>query len=166
MEIERKFWLTELPTQYPELAHLETDQGYLAHRPCTVRIRRSRNLHTGACTYILCIKSQGTLARHEVETAIEPEQFDELSGLLEQPLVHKDYHAYRLPDGHVLECSVVDGGAFTYAEVEFDSEEEARAWTPLAFLGPELTYDGRFTMGSYYRTRQVPDLFSGDADGK
>jgi CYTH domain-containing protein len=156
MEIERKFWITRFPTAYPELVHLETEQGYLAHRPVTVRIRSSKNMKTGECTYILCIKSQGTLSRHEVETPLEPEQFQELAGLLDRPMVHKDYHAYRLPDGHILECSVVDHGAFSYAEVEFATEEEAKAWQPLDFFGPELTYDSRFTMGSYYRNGKVP----------
>lgn len=156
MEIERKFWITDFPTEYPELVHLETDQGYLTNVPVTVRIRRSKNVTTGACTYILCIKSKGTLSRHEVETSIEPEQFDELAGLLEHPMVHKDYHAYQLPDGTVLECSVVDYGAFSYAEVEFENEEAANSWQPPAFLGPELTYDKRFTMGSYYLNRWVP----------
>lgn len=156
MEIERKFWITDFPKNYPELVHLETDQGYLSSEPVTVRIRRSRNLTTGEATYILCIKSHGTLSRHEVETAIEPEQFEELAGLLDHPLVHKDYHAYRLEDGHILECSNVDHGAFFYAEVEFESEEEARSWQPLDWLGPELTYDRRFTMGAYYRNRRVP----------
>lgn len=156
MEIERKFWIVDFPTQYPEIAHLETDQGYLTTEPFTVRIRRSRNCDTGACTDILCIKSKGTLARHEVETPIEPEQFDELAGMLSMPLVHKDYHAYRLPDGHILECSVVDHGVFSYAEVEFGSEEEANAWEPLPCLGKELTYDRRFTMGAYYWHRMVP----------
>ncbi|MCC8075586.1 MAG: hypothetical protein LIO95_06575 [Clostridiales bacterium] len=157
MEIERKFWLTAFPTDYPEIVHLETDQGYLANVPVTVRIRRSRNCATGDCTYILCIKSKGTLSRHEVETPIERSQFEELAGMLDRPMVHKDYHAYRLPDGHVLECSEVDHGAFSYAEVEFESEEAANAWEPLPCLGKELTYDKRFTMGSYYLNGFVPD---------
>lgn len=156
MEIERKFWITEFPTEYPELVHLETEQGYLVNVPVTVRIRRSYNCVTGAETYILCIKSKGTLSRHEVETPIEKEQFEELAGMLEHPMVHKDYHAYRLPDGNVLECSVVDHGAFSYAEVEFPSEEAAHAWQPLPCLGKELTYDKRFTMGAYYLNRRVP----------
>ncbi|MCQ2441872.1 MAG: hypothetical protein MJ077_01900 [Oscillospiraceae bacterium] len=156
MEIERKFWITDFPTAYPELVHLETEQGYLTTVPVTVRIRRSHNCDTGSETYILCIKSRGTLSRHEVETPIEKTQFEELAGMLEHPMVHKDYHAYRLPDGNILECSVVDYGAFSYAEVEFESEEAANAWEPLSFLGPELTYDRRFTMGSYYRERKVP----------
>jgi CYTH domain-containing protein len=156
MEIERKFWLEAFPTEYPEIVHLETEQGYLANVPVTVRIRRSTNCDTGDSTYILCIKSKGTLSRHEVETHIEREQFDELAGMLEHPMVHKDYHAYRLPDGYTLECSVVDHGAFSYAEVEFPTEEEANAWKPLPCLGAELTYDKRFTMGAYYLNRQVP----------
>lgn len=158
LEIERKFWITDFPAGYPELKHLETEQGYLVFEPVSVRIRSSRNLGNGEENYILCIKSKGTLARHEVETILTGEQFAELAGLLDRPLIHKDYHSYQLPDGHILECSRVDHGAFLYAEVEFSSEEEANAWTPLACLGKELTYDKRFTMGAYYRNRCVPPL--------
>lgn len=158
MEIERKFWIDEFPTEYPEIKHLETEQGYLANDPVTVRIRSSHNCESDEATYILCIKSRGDLARHEVETPITKEQFEELAGMLDQPMVHKDYHAYQLEDGHILECSVVDHGAFCYAEVEFEDEESAKKWEPVSCLGKELTYDKRFTMGAYYRTREVPPL--------
>lgn len=157
MEIERKFWIDGFPTDLPEIVHMETDQGYLATFPVTLRIRRSERKDNGAVRYVLCIKSKGTLSRHEVETDITKEQYEELESMLEKPAVHKDYHAYRLPDGHTLECSVVDYGAFAYAEVEFQSEEEANAWEPIPFLGEELTYLRGFSMGEYWATRKVPE---------
>ncbi len=53
--------------------------------------------------------------------------------MLPIPMIHKDYRVYRLPDGHLLECSMVDG-KFAYAEVEFASVEEAKAFEMPAFL--------------------------------
>lgn len=153
MEIERKFKLIEFPS-LPEVAFLDQWQGYLATDP-EVRIRRTENHTEGIETYILCIKSVGDLVRHEVETDITREQFEELSSMLDYPLIHKELHAYRLPDGHVMECSRVDDGAFSYAEVEFASVEEANAWTPPEWLGREMTYEKGFKMRQYWSDRSL-----------
>ena len=153
MEIERKFKLIEFPN-LPEVAFLDQWQGYLATAP-EVRIRRTENHTAGAETYILCIKSVGDLVRHEVETEITREQFEELASMLDYPLIHKELHAYRLPDGHVMECSRVDDGAFSYAEVEFASVEEANAWTPPEWLGREMTYEKGFKMRQYWSDRSL-----------
>ena len=153
MEIERKFKLIEFPN-LPEVAFLDQWQGYLATDP-EVRIRRTENHTEGIETYILCIKSVGDLVRHEVETEITREQFEELASMLDYPLIHKELHAYRLPDGHVMECSRVDDGAFSYAEVEFASVEEANAWTPPEWLGREMTYEKGFKMRQYWSDRSL-----------
>ncbi len=154
MEIERKFLLPAMPPVEP-VAVLEQWQGYLCTNP-EVRIRRTVN-HTSAVeSFILCIKSKGDLSRHEVEAALTGEQFEELTTLLEHPLIHKEQRVFRLQDGHMLECSVVDGGVFSYAEVEFTTEAEAKQWTPPAWLGRELTYLRAFSMSSYWSNR---DLF-------
>jgi CYTH domain-containing protein len=153
MEIERKFKLTQLP-DLPEVVHLDQWQGYLATQP-EVRIRHTVNHTAGTENYILCIKSVGDLVRHEVETPITQPQFEELVTMLDYTLIHKQLHAYRLPDGHVIECSLVDEGAFSYAEVEFDSEEEALAWTPPEWLGREMTYETGFKMRSYWSDRSL-----------
>lgn len=166
MEIERKFWLKRFPEGLPLVTRLQTWQGYLYTDPLEVRIRRSRCEDTGEEYYRLCIKSQGDLARHEVETPLDKEQFEELCLLLEpgKALIHKDYRAYDLGDGLTLECSVVDGGAFSYAEVEFDSEQAAMAWQPLDCLGRETTYASGFKMKRYWHDRNVTRL-SGEEEG-
>ncbi len=153
MEIERKFKLNQYP-DLPETASLDQWQGYLAIDP-EVRIRKTVNHTAGTESYILCIKSVGDLVRHEVETDITRDQFEELAGMLAYPLIHKQLHAYRLPDGHIIECSVVDEGAFAYAEVEFAAEEEAKAWTPPEWLGREMTYEKGLKMRCYWSDRSL-----------
>ena len=153
MEIERKFKLSAFP-DLPELAYVEQWQGYLAVDP-EVRIRKQINHTQGETRYILCIKSVGDLVRHEVETPLTEAQFEELASMLAYPLIHKQLHTYRLVDGHVLECSMVDEGAFSYAEVEFDSEEEARSWIAPDFLGDEMTYESKFRMRTYWSDRSL-----------
>lgn len=155
MEIERKFWIDQFP-DLPCKVHKRTEQGYLSITPFEVRIRKSEDCATGQCAYRLTIKSQGDLARHEVETSLEAQQYEELKGLLERPMICKDYRAYALEDGHTLECSIVDGGVFSYAEVEFPSEEAAASWQPLPFLGRETTYETGFKMHNYWLARTVP----------
>lgn len=154
MEIERKFKLPAFPSHLPEVAHLDQYQGYLAVDP-EVRVRRTVNHTSGEETYILCIKSIGDLVRHEVETAITKAQFEELAEMLDYPLIHKDQRVYRLPEGLLLECSVVDEGAFSYAEVEFDSEEAAKAWQKPDWLGEEMTYIRGFRMRTYWSDRAL-----------
>ena len=158
MEIERKFLLDKLP-DIPVKTHKTVYQGYLYTTPHVVRIRKSESLTTGENTYVLCIKSSGTLERHEIETNLTKEQFEELAGLLDKPLIKKDFYTYNIGDGLILECSIVDDGAFSYAEVEFDSREQALAWKPLEYLGVELTYKSGFTMSSYWENREVPEIF-------
>lgn len=153
MEIERKFWIQTLP-DLPEENCSAVDQGYLCTEPVELRIRRRKEQKTGLTSYQLCIKSIGALSRHEVETALTQAQFEELAGMLEQPLIHKEYHTYRLEDGHLLECSIVDHGVFSYAEVEFASEEEALRWRPLDCLGKETTYETGVSMREYWNTRK------------
>lgn len=93
----------------------------------------------GACTYILCFKGKGTIARQEIELPLSAETFRQLEELLPAPMIRKTYKVYALPDGRRLEVSLVDAGtplAFYYAEVEFDTLEQARAFVPPACLGP------------------------------
>lgn len=154
VEIERKFWIQSLP-DLPEVSSSDVDQGYLCTTPVEVRIRRRRDRLTGWNRYQLCVKSVGVLSRNEVETDLLQEQFEELAGMLDQPLIHKEYHAYRLEDGNLLECSIVDHGAFSYAEVEFPSEEAALSWKPLSWLGEETTYQKGVSMREYWETRRA-----------
>lgn len=159
MEIERKYRIGGFPGDaegWPLLKAAVVYQGYLATSP-TVRIRETHTTYPEEkTTYILCFKGEGTLVRQEIELPLEAETFGQLQELLPAPMIRKDYRVYALPDGHRLECSLVDGNepdGFYYAEVEFDSVEESEAFIPPAFLGPEATEDPAFSMSEYWLTK-------------
>ena len=150
MEIERRFWVDGFPLNLQLVKEAVMYQGYISTNP-VVRIRSTEIM--GSTTYMLCFKGKGTLAREEIETEINENLFTKLSGFIGLPLVRKDFKAYLLPGGEVLECNLVDADtetAFFYAEIEFASIEEAHAFKPPAFLGEEFTEDKRFSMAKYW----------------
>lgn len=153
-EIERKFLIDGFPEHLPLLETATVWQGYISSDP-VVRIRKKETAN--GVGYRLCFKSKGTLVRTEVELDLTAEKFDALTALLAVPLIRKDFRVYRLDDGRRLECSLVDDGAptaFYYAEVEFSSEQEARAFVPPLFLGEEKTEDPAFTMSRYWERKK------------
>lgn len=148
-EIERKWLLDALP-KLPFETQTEMEQGYLVFGPTSVRIRKTSG---GATTsYMLNFKGKGTLSRTEVEIPLSAEQYAALQGLLAGPPAHKMHRTCHLPGGQLLECNEVDTGkptGFCYAEIEFNSEEEARSFAPPAFLGREVTEEPGHTMAAY-----------------
>ncbi|MBC8533819.1 hypothetical protein [Yeguia hominis] len=147
MEIERKFLISGFPEQFPEVRRAILEQGYLAVDP-VVRIRKTTP-NEGDASYKLCFKGEGTLVRQETELAISAQVFQELCALLKKPLLRKAFRTYLLPDGHTLECNCVflpGNQVFWYAEVEFQSVEEAAVFSPPDCLLQEVTEDPSFTM--------------------
>jgi adenylate cyclase len=139
MEVERKFRLH----QAPDLAGSHSDpieQGYLAvGAEGEVRLRRK-----GEQTLITAKQGAG-LSRGEAEVEISPEQFEALWPLTEGRRLRKRRHL--LPhDGLEVEVDVYEGEleGLVVAEVEFDSEEQARGFEAPAWLGEDVTGDDRF----------------------
>lgn len=165
IEIERK-WLMDGFPDLPVEHESEMEQGYLAFEPSAVRIRKAV-LGDGEEDYRLTVKGEGTLARVEVEVDLTAEQYASLRELAAAPMATKKHRTYRLPGGEVLECSLVDEGqecSFYYAEVEFDSLEEAKAFKPPALLGREVTEEAGWSMAAHCRRkgeRQNGSPFSG-----
>jgi len=159
MEIERKWMVNGWPEGLMLLETYQMDQGYISVRP-TVRIRREA-LEGGKTELVLCFKGAPTadgLSRKEIETKIDPDLFAQLEDLIGKPLIQKVRKTYLLPDGKHLEVNLVDEGlptAFCYAEIEFSTEEEARAWTPdtealKTYLAEECTGKPGASMGEYW----------------
>ena len=154
MEIERKFLLERFPEHLPLLESAQVEQGYLSLKP-EVRIRSKTWGENQA--FWLCIKGEGTLVREEVELPLKEEEFLRLKQLLPRPMLHKDYRVYQW-EGHRLECSWVDREkehGFLYAEVEFPTVEEAKAFNLPDFLGREVTQEGSYRMKSYWEHGKV-----------
>jgi len=153
MEIERKFLLDKFPNLDP-IEEAIVCQGYIS-TDLEVRIRSKET--DESTDYIITVKGDGDLSRKESNVYISEYIFMELKEIISKPLIHKTYKGYKLYNGLLLECVLVDSGMeseFMYAEVEFDSEEEALKFIPPEFLGKEVTYDSAYKMKNYWlRTR-------------
>mgnify|MGYP003363667173 CR=1 FL=1 len=156
MEIERKWLVNGWPEGLTAQRTIIMRQGYVATRP-TVRIRREES--GGNTEYILCFKGKASpdgLAREEIEAPIDPALFARLEAFLQRPLIEKQQRRYGLPGGLVLEVNQVDAGQpgeFFYAEVEFPTEEAARAWQPgelAGYLDQEVTGTPGQSMAAYW----------------
>ena len=167
IEIERRWLMAGLPEMLPGglpegtefLCEIAKVQGYISTAP-VVRIRSEQTLAADGSIakeeYILCIKGKGRLARTEIETPLTAGVFERLRDFIGVPLVRKQTRLYRLADGHIMECSLVDGGeatAFYYAEVEFPDLDEATRFAAPAWFGEEKTMDGSFSMSAYWRAK-------------
>ncbi len=161
MEIERKWMVSGWPSEalsLPLLYEQSMRQGYISVRP-TVRIREE--VMTGGNTeYVLCFKSGVGLIRKEIEMDIPQDKFLELEDLIGLPLIPKIRRTYALPDGLKLEVNHVDEGLpteFWYAEVEYPTAEQARAWeagsiSPILadYLNDDVTDQPGQSMGAYW----------------
>lgn len=157
MEIERKWHMKHAP-ELPLRTHTRMSQSYLSLTP-EVRIRRYEDLMNGAAdTYELTIKSEGTIAREEINKPLSAEEYDILLRMTDgcAPIV-KDHRTYDY-QGYVLEFSAVDPGresAFTYAEVEFPTLEAAKAFAAPDWFGAETTEQQGFRMKGYWKKTRL-----------
>ena len=139
MEVERKFLVNEPPSL--DTAEVdEIEQGYLAiGSDGEVRVRRKGD------RLLLTAKRGSGLSRQEAEVELDRESFDELWRLTEGRRLQKRRHV--IPHGELkIEIDVYGGDleGLTVAEVEFPSEEEARAFNPPGWFGEEVTGDHRY----------------------
>ncbi|MGN0255954.1 MAG: CYTH domain-containing protein [Chordicoccus sp.] len=157
MEIERKWMVEGWPdADLPLLFEQSMRQGYLTVRP-TVRIREEA-MTGGDKEYVLCLKKGSGIARQEIEIRIDPGTFREIETMIGLPLIPKVRRTYGLPDGRKLEVNHVDEGQpteFWYAEIEYDTVEEARSWDPSScglgtYLNDDVTDEPGQTMGAYW----------------
>jgi CYTH domain-containing protein/CHAD domain-containing protein len=138
-EIERKFLVAEMPRAESAAARIE--QGYLAlDERGEVRLRRIGG------ELLLTAKSGHGEVREEVETPIDSDAFEALWPLTAGRRVRKVRHYVPLGEGLRAEVDVYEDAldGLRTAEVEFESREEADAFSPPPWLGAELTGDARY----------------------
>lgn len=156
MEIERKWLVSGWPEGMKSSIEMHMDQGYVTTSP-TVRYRREGD----RC--VLCFKTPGTLSREELELPLTEEDFQKIQDFVKLPTIPKTHRRYPLPGGLTLEVNLVDEGMptqFWYAEIEFETEAEACAFSPAEhglgnYLAKDVTEDRSYTMAAYWnRTRK------------
>lgn len=165
IEIERKFLISGFPkVDFDEVGIVQTiylDIKYDSNGNIKqeIRIRRWFDSGKGYQPDAMTFKSGGTLTRTEIETNVTDKTwYDYLKKLGYKPIV-KDYRIL-YNNGYLIEFNLVDGGtdtAFYYAEVEFDSEEEANNYVwpfPEVFI-EDVTDKPEYKMANYWkRTRE------------
>jgi len=137
MEIERKFLLRALPPHFAEVKGTPIDQGYLAVEPSGRQVR----LRKRGGTFCLTAKgSQQGYAREEIEIALTPAQFSALWPLTAGRRLTKERFEVPL-EGRIVEIDVYGGGnrGLVAAEVEFESEEAAHAFTPPEWFAEDIS---------------------------
>lgn len=140
MEIERKFLVPALPenlSSYP--CHL-IEQAYLCTSP-VVRIRRQDD------DFILTYKGSGMMAREEYNLPLTRESYVHLLPKADGIVITKKRYVIPLDTENLkAELDIFEGRheGLRIVEVEFESEEQANRFTPPAWFGEDVTFDGRY----------------------
>lgn len=157
MEIERKYLIRHLPEDLDSYPHDHISQAYVCTSP-VIRIRQKNE------DYILTVKSEGLLAREEVEMPLSRESFSHLATKTDGIIIEKT--RYKIPESHgyLIEFDVFHGAyeGFIMAEIEFPDIEAANSYKAPDWFGEDVTMDSRFHNSSLsQRTpEEVKDFLS------
>lgn len=135
MEIERKFTVKRLPDRLESYQSHLIEQGYLNTDP-VVRVRREDD------TYYMTYKGKGLLSREEYNLPLNETAYRHLVGKADGNIITK--RRYLIPyASHTIELDLFQPpfAPLIIAEVEFDSEEEAKAFIPPEWFEEDVTYD-------------------------
>lgn len=146
-EIERKWTLTKLPDFCKNYKSHEIEQCYISYSP-EVRIRKSLN-HKNP--FMMTVKSEGGLKRIEIEKSIDEQFYVNLVDNFVDPkcIINKKFYKIPIKDSLLnYEISLVDG-IWSYVEVEFPTEDEAKKFVAPSWFGREITDLVGFKMKKY-----------------
>lgn len=139
MEIERKYLVKTIPTNLDQYESKKIAQGYLCTEP-VVRIRRSNN------DYYMTYKGDGLMVREEYNLPLTKKAYDHLRPKIDGLLIAKTRYLIPLDGKLTAELDVFeeDLSGLTIVEVEFDTVEEANAFTAPDWFGEDVTNSGKY----------------------
>lgn len=139
MEIERKYLVKEIPANLDQYESKKIAQGYLCTEP-VVRIRRSNN------DYYMTYKGDGLMAREEYNLPLTEEAYTHLRPKIDGLLIAKTRYLIPLNDKLTAELDIFeeDLKGLVIVEVEFDSVEEANAFSAPDWFGEDVTNSGKY----------------------
>ena len=113
----------------------QIEQGYLCTAP-VVRIRRQDE------EYYLTYKSKGLMVREEYNLPLTIESYAHLLPKIDGILISKKRYLIPIESDLTIELDIFEGklSPLILAEVEFDTEEQAKAFTPPEWFGEDVTY--------------------------
>lgn len=139
MEIERKFLVKKLPNNLSDFKKRKIEQAYLCSSP-VVRIRRDND------DYYLTYKGGGMMAREEYNLPLNEKAYAHLREKADGKIITKTRYEIPEKDNLTIELDIFEGfkEGLLLAEVEFESEEQANAYTPPEWLGEDVTFDKKY----------------------
>ncbi len=139
MEIERKYLIEEVPENLDAYEFKQIEQGYLCTAP-VVRIRRANE------DYILTYKGSGLMVREEHNLALTKEGYEHLKTKVDGILIEKKRYLIPLGGTLTIELDIFEGKltGLVLAEVEFENEDEANAFTPPEWFGEDVTFSSDY----------------------
>lgn len=139
MEIERKFLIGEIPFSLDGYLCREIEQAYLCTEP-VVRVRRDNN------DFYLTYKSKGLMVREEYNLPLTKEAYGHLLAKHDGIIITKKRYEIPEKDGLIIELDVFEGDyeGLVLAEVEFQSEKQALAYTPPAWFGEDVSNSAEY----------------------
>ncbi|MBO5071285.1 MAG: CYTH domain-containing protein [Roseburia sp.] len=139
MEIERKYLIKELPENLESYPYKEIEQGYLNTDP-VVRVRRSND------KYILTYKGSGLMVREEYNLPLTAEAFAHLKEKIDGRIIQKRRYLIPYNDKLTIELDIFGGdlAPLQLAEVEFETEDEAKSFTPPEWFSEDVTFSTKY----------------------
>ncbi len=143
MEIERKFLVKKLPEHLDLYPKKEISQGYISDINPSIRIRKLDDKHILTIKSVTNIeKEKQFLMNNEIEFEITKEKFDKLSTKVDDNFIEKTRYYITLGE-FTAELDIYHNALspLVTVEVEFESEEQALAFTPPEWFGLDVTSD-------------------------
>ena len=140
MEIERKFLIENPPADYASFPFRRIEQAYLCTEP-VIRIRREDD------SYYMTYKGSGLLSREEYNLPLTADAYAHLLPKADGTILTKKRYLLPLSDsGLTIELDVFEGrfAGLILAELEFPTEEAARAFTPPEWFAKDVTLSGEY----------------------
>ena len=141
MEIERKFLVKQIPEGCTSFPCRQIEQAYLNTDP-VVRVRRDND------DYYLTYKGKGLLSREEYNLPLNKEAYEHLLSKADGIILTKKRYMIPVPgsDHLTIELDLCEGhyDGLILAEVEFSTEEEAKAFIPPVWFGEDVTFSGEY----------------------
>lgn len=141
MEIERKFLIKQIPKDCTSFPCRQIEQAYLNTDP-VVRVRRDNE------DYYLTYKGKGLLSREEYNLPLNKEAYVHLLSKADGIILTKKRYMIPVPGNEhlTIELDVFEGhyNGLILAEVEFSTEEEAKAFNPPSWFGEDVTFSGEY----------------------
>lgn len=140
MEIEKKYWIEEVPFDYTAYPYKVIEQAYLSVAP-VVRVRKEDE------QYYLTYKSKGVMVREEYNLPLTKESYEHLLKKADGRVLSKKRYLIPIRDTKLtIELDIFEGDykGLLLAEVEFPDVETADSFTPPEWFTRDVTFSGDY----------------------